>query len=696
MTTSLPSRELRLFTEQITTLRKDVNVLLQASRSAGLGQSTINNGAIAVTGPDGEYRGSFGMMTDGTFAIIAANAPPPSRTSGPIISAIAGGLLTTWDGAFTDTERPKDFLHVEVHYGTVNNPEHSSTIYAGTLNQAGDFPLVYLNPGTTYYVWFRSVNTSLKKSDFSNATLGQPVNVVAQEILDGIVSDLKIKDGAVKEAKIAVAAVTVTKIADDAVISPKIIAGGVQAGNIATGSIAADKIVSGAITADKILANAVTADKIATNAINAGHISAGSITAAKLASTLVLTTTLIAGTSTTGNRVQIDSLGIRAYSPTEQLMFTLSSATGMISAVGSISTNIGGDRIEITNSMGYPTIFFYDAAAGLNPAYINAVLTTGNRLGLGMNSGPDASSNNTTLFLQPEVWLLQYNIGPGGGFSNNRRRGGYAEGTTGYAQLGATNDVGAGVTRASVTTSDTGFVELKSFNSAGNILKAYLDLYPNSAAVEFGTRDDANVVKSRVRADQNGNIELFTTFGGQVTTPGILKATGGFTSGGAAEMFELGGSKIYMNYGGQGLQFIQAGTNNLIKTFVIDHPNPKKTKDQWLVHAAIEGPEAAVIYRGSINVEVGINTVLLPDYFEHLTHYEGRTVHLTPMMHSGYADTQVAPSYPSDGKFTITATRRCTVSWVVMAERKDALHLEIEPRKDSAMLCGAGPYTYLQ
>jgi len=48
-----------------------------------------------------------------------------------------------------------------------------------------------------------------------------------------------------------------------------------------------------------------------------------------------------------------------------------------------------------------------------------------------------------------------------------------------------------------------------------------------------------------------------------------------------------------------------------------------------LVHAAIEGPESAVYYRGEGQLTNGRAVVCLPQYFEALTRQDGRTVMLT-------------------------------------------------------------------
>jgi hypothetical protein len=115
--------------------------------------------------------------------------------------------------------------------------------------------------------------------------------------------------------------------------------------------------------------------------------------------------------------------------------------------------------------------------------------------------------------------------------------------------------------------------------------------------------------------------------------------------------------------------FTATGTKN----FEINHPTKPGKK---LVHAAIEGPEAAVYYRGEGKLIEGKAIIELPDYFEALTRKEGRTVQLTAKGTKPYL---LSASEVKDGKFTVYGTEPDgEFYWEVKAVRADVEPLQVE------------------
>lgn len=112
------------------------------------------------------------------------------------------------------------------------------------------------------------------------------------------------------------------------------------------------------------------------------------------------------------------------------------------------------------------------------------------------------------------------------------------------------------------------------------------------------------------------------------------------------------------------------------KEFRIPHPT-EAGKD--LVHAAVEGPEAAVFYRGEAQLTNGTAEITLPDYFEALTRTEDRTAQLT--CKNGWSPLYVDGEIADDKlivKTTDAGDPSQTFYWEVKAVRADVAPLEVE------------------
>jgi hypothetical protein len=140
-----------------------------------------------------------------------------------------------------------------------------------------------------------------------------------------------------------------------------------------------------------------------------------------------------------------------------------------------------------------------------------------------------------------------------------------------------------------------------------------------------------------------------------------------------------GPPKAWINSSGQ--------VAGVTKPFIIDHPDDPKRD---LVHATLEGPELAVIYRGEGELSDGVATVELPSYFEGLTRVEGRTVLVTPRVAPGGRVASLGASEVRQGTFTVRAADDADASarfwWQVIAVRGDVDVLEDEPLKQGARL----------
>ncbi|GAA2136662.1 hypothetical protein GCM10009760_16300 [Kitasatospora kazusensis] len=271
----------------------------EADRSSGLAQSSVDDGALAVTA-DGRLRALIGQQPDGTTAVTVVNGPVPPTPSRPNAAPVLGGVRVGWDGTFTGGQPcPLDFARVEVHAA----PATGFTPSAATLVTTIETP----QGGTAVIparaaVWALLVtrSTSGTASPASAETTAAPAKVVADEVLAGVIGELQLAAAAVTAAKLAVGAVT----------TPALAAGSVTAGQLAAGAVAAGKIAADAITGREIKALSITADKIAANTIAAGQLAAGAVTATTLSADAIDGKT-IKGATITGGTVQTGTTGAR-------------------------------------------------------------------------------------------------------------------------------------------------------------------------------------------------------------------------------------------------------------------------------------------------------------------------------------------------------------------------------------------------
>jgi len=147
---------------------------------------------------------------------------------------------------------------------------------------------------------------------------------------------------------------------------------------------------------------------------------------------------------------------------------------------------------------------------------------------------------------------------------------------------------------------------------------------------------------------------------------------------------------------GATIPYSALGNSSEPKTFIIDHPIDS---DRYLVHAAIEGPQNRVFYRGKTTLQNGESFVTLPDYFEGLTQENHRAVFLQNM--SGFdkitVKTQRGQRIKNGVLHIVSQDKRsqAIVSWEVSAVRKDVPDLIVAPRTDEVDVLGFGPYRYV-
>ncbi|WP_425245378.1 hypothetical protein [Streptomyces sp. NEAU-NA10] len=218
--------------------------LTQQTRTSRLAYSSLENGALDVYDENGSLRAVIGQQPDGTTAVNIVNAPPPPTPSQPTAVPVLGGIAATWEGTFADAvAAPLDFARVEIHASALDGFTPSPTTLRGTVESPLGGTLT-ISADQPLYVRLLARNTSGSSSAPSpqSGPVG-PAPVVAQSVLDGIVTETA----------------------------------------LAEGSVTAEKVVAKTLTAREIKALSLTGDEIATNTLTARHIAAGSLTASRLA-----------------------------------------------------------------------------------------------------------------------------------------------------------------------------------------------------------------------------------------------------------------------------------------------------------------------------------------------------------------------------------------------------------------------------
>jgi len=256
-------------------------------RFGALGHSSIDGSGktLPVYDDDGQLRIEIGVQPDGTAGVVHVTGPPPPTPTTPQVSPTLGGVLVSWDGYWADADKPPgDFARVQVHRvaTATTEPDLLETPAATFDSPAGGSVFLAGDTGNSITVRFVAFSQSEIPGPASAAGSGAARPAVGADILDGIITDLKLANAAVSAAKLAAGAVTTTAISDGAITTPKLVANSIQGDRIAVNSLDASKIVSASITGDKIKALEITADKIAVNTITGSKIAAGTITADRL------------------------------------------------------------------------------------------------------------------------------------------------------------------------------------------------------------------------------------------------------------------------------------------------------------------------------------------------------------------------------------------------------------------------------
>ena len=451
----------------------------EGQRATQLDYSSLLYPLVIRDPTTGDVVGSIGQQPDGGVAVIPVGGPPPPQPSDPIVTPIMAGLNAEWDGRFAaDAPRPSNFGYIGVHVGGAASFITDPSNMVGVLSEPGVLPIAPLT-GPTFVRFVPYNNSTPPVSGPASATVsGTPAQVVAQAVLDGIVTETALAAQAVSTAKMKLAAVTpdilaakavtVPAIGDAAVTAPalnassvtanavsanavyagaiqalavtagkvaadsiganELAANAVNADHVAAGAISAGKLAADSVTANAVAAGAIQAGSLAANSVTAGALAAGSVTAAKLEAVLAIASRFIAG-SATGTRAEMNANGFEAWAGTLQT-FRVNAANGEVMMLGLYKTANAGMRIELGGSNGADEVRFYQTQTTYGR--INAEPGPGSSAAVAMRAqilsvsgGPDletgvfAYNAETALELRTPSYESQYNTNAQTGFQRS-------------------------------------------------------------------------------------------------------------------------------------------------------------------------------------------------------------------------------------------------------------------------------------
>ncbi|SEE84050.1 hypothetical protein SAMN05216483_6737 [Streptomyces sp. 2131.1] len=311
--------------------------LRDLERTSKAAYTSIEGGTLDIYTEDGTLAGSVGVQPDGGIALVPepAAAVPPPTPGAPLVAPALAGLVVTWDGWWDDSNAPPtDFAALQVHLGPAADftPE-PVTLAAAITDVTGGSVTVAVEGYEERWVRLIALSTAGLTGAPSVAVAGKPRQAVEQDLIDGIVTEVKLAENAVTEAKIALGAVGTTALADGAILTEKLADNAVKVG----------KLAENAVTGPAIAANAVVAGKIATDAVTAREIAAGSVTAEKL--TIIGGSNLLSDPSFEGAYTAAQVAGI-AYASQDKTMGNGSPASIKIDCVAAAPSTF---QVPVTN-----------------------------------------------------------------------------------------------------------------------------------------------------------------------------------------------------------------------------------------------------------------------------------------------------------------------------------------------------------
>ncbi|MDH6449681.1 hypothetical protein M2155_002089 [Streptomyces sp. SAI-119] len=215
--------------------------LRDLERTSKAAYTSIEGGTLDIYTEDGQLAGSVGVQPDGGIALVpeVTAATPPPTPGAPTVTSALSGVVVNWDGWWDDSNAPPtDFAAMQVHIGAAADfTPDVTTLAAAITDVSGGSVTIALNDYTECWVRLLALSTAGLFSAPSVAVQGKARHAVEQDLVDGMVTEVKLAQSAVTAAKIALGAVGTTALADGAVLEDKLAKAAVTLGKIANGAV---------------------------------------------------------------------------------------------------------------------------------------------------------------------------------------------------------------------------------------------------------------------------------------------------------------------------------------------------------------------------------------------------------------------------------------------------------------------------
>ena len=166
--------------------------------SARLSHAAIDNTSVEVRDSTGSLRGLLGLQQDGTTAVNIVNGPPPPQPTVPVLTSVLGGVAASWNGAFEGgATLPLDWQRIEVHASPTDGFTPDASTLRGTIETPQGSTVIVVTSVPVYVRLLARTTSGTASTPSGQAGPAGPAQVVADDILDGIVTTSKLAAGAV-------------------------------------------------------------------------------------------------------------------------------------------------------------------------------------------------------------------------------------------------------------------------------------------------------------------------------------------------------------------------------------------------------------------------------------------------------------------------------------------------------------------